>query len=56
MKRLFDAPLLFGSVEEEGRLKFVLEGRGNLLSLLTFSNSPLTPPSSVVSPTGLSTI
>ena len=52
MKRLFDAPLLFGSVEEEGKVKFVVEGSGNFSSLLTFSDSPLPPPSKVVSPTG----
>ena len=53
LKRLFDAPLSFGTVEEAGRVKFVVEGTGNLLNLLTISDYQLHPPSSVVSPTGV---
>ncbi len=52
LKRFFDAPLSFGSVEEGGRVKFVLEGSGNLLNLLGGSDFQATPPSNVVSPTG----
>ena len=52
LKRLFDAPLSFGSVEEAGKVKFVVEGSGNFLNLLGVSDSQQTPPSNVVSPTG----
>jgi hypothetical protein len=52
LKRLFDAPLVFSSVEEAGKVKFIVEGSGNLSNLLTFSDSLITPPSNVVSPTG----
>lgn len=52
LKRLFDAPLSFGSVEENGRLSFVVEGTGNFSTLLNFSDSKYIPPSNVVSPTG----
>ena len=52
LKRLFDAPLSFGSVEEDGRVKFVVEGSGNFLNLLGVSDSQRTPPSCMVSPTG----
>ncbi|MBX3305636.1 MAG: recombinase family protein [Nitrospira sp.] len=53
LKRLFDAPLLFGSVEEDGKVKFVVEGSGNFLNLLGVSDSQRTPPSNVVSPIGM---
>ena len=52
LKRLFDAPLSFGSVEETGRVKFVVEGTGNLMNFLGVSDAQQTPPSNVVSPTG----
>ena len=52
LRRLFDAPLSFGSVEEDGRVKFVVEGTGNFSTLLTVSDLSPTPPSNVVSPTG----
>lgn len=52
LKQLFDAPLSFSSVEEEGRLKFVVEGTENLSTFLVSSDSSLNPPRYVVSPTG----
>lgn len=52
LKRLFDAPLSFGSVEEDGRVKFVVEGSGNLMNFLGVSDVQRIPPSNVVSPTG----
>ncbi len=52
LKQLLDAPLSFGSVEEAGKVKFVVEGSGNFLNLLRVSDSQQTPPSNVVSPTG----
>jgi hypothetical protein len=52
LKRLFDAPLSFGSVEEDGRLKFVVEGTGNLSRLLAYSDFTSNTPRNVVSPTG----
>ena len=52
LKRLLDAPLSFGSVEEDGRVRFVVEGSGNLMNLFGVSDYQQTPPSNVVSPTG----
>jgi hypothetical protein len=53
LKRLFDSPLSLGSVEEAGKVKFVVEGSGNFLNLLGVSDSQRTPPSNVVSPIGM---
>ena len=53
LRRLFDAPLSFGSMEERGKLQFMVSGQANFSNLLAVSDSHGSPPSYMVSPTGL---
>ena len=39
LRRLFDAPLSFGSMEERGKLQFMVSGQANFSNLLAVSDS-----------------